>query len=100
MRDWNYGQFWNIAHKIPCFWYNKNDVEDLKSMNSKANLGCDYAVSGQAEESNSEKSVKLPCDEELIQQGKESWPKEWNGMLPSEAFRQEKYRSRWDSVRK
>jgi hypothetical protein len=87
MRDWNYGWFWSIAHNIAIFWYDKNDPEDMKRCNSPANLSCDYAVSGMGEPSNSQKGIKLPDEASLFAQGVESWPKAWNGVVPSVEWR-------------
>eukprot|EP00966_Prymnesium_polylepis_P102293 2369423-Prymnesium_polylepis.1 len=95
MTDNNYGKFWSIAHKIPQFWYNRKDPEDMARANSKANLGCDYQAQDQGEPTNSAKHVTLPSDEELLMQDPASYPKEWEGKIPSLEYRTSKYRSRW-----
>lgn len=82
----NYGIVWSIAHKIPKFWYG-DSVENNHRLNTKANLGCDYEVDGYGEKTNSSKSIALPSDEEMLEQGKNCWPVEWMGMLPSKWYR-------------
>jgi len=85
----NYGSVWSIAHKIPKFWYGNCD-ENNRRLNTKANLGCDYEVGGYGEKTNRSKSIALPSDEEMLEQGKNCWPVEWMGMLPSKWFRNAK----------
>jgi len=82
----NYGSVWSIAHKIPKFWYG-DSVENNHRLNQKANLGCDYEVDGYGEKTNSSKNIDLPSDEEMLAQGKDCWPVEWMGMLPSKEYR-------------
>ena len=95
MRVWNYGSFWSIGHNIPLFWYDKEDPEDLKRANMKANLGCDYVMNANGESSNCSKAIHLPPDEELLKQSQSSWPKSWRGVLPSNEYREAKLRCRW-----
>lgn len=83
----NYGSVWNIAHNIPAAYYDLEDIDDAKRCNSQCNLGCDYAVTGFGEPTNSEKGTKLPSNEAMIEQGVSSWPKAWNGSLPSNVER-------------
>jgi hypothetical protein len=83
----NYGSVWNIAHNIPAAYYDLEDIEDAKRCNSRCNLGCDYVVKGFGELTNSEKGTNLPSNEAMIEQGVSSWPKAWNGILPSNVER-------------
>lgn len=87
MRVWNYGQFWSIAHRIPAFWYDHTDSEDMARANSKENLGCDYVLLGCGDKTNSQKGVELPPDSEMHSQCSSSWPKGWKGKLPSSEYR-------------
>jgi len=87
MRMHNYGWFWSVAHKIPCFWYDFSNPEDIRRANSKANLGCDYELRNPfGELTNNQKKIALPTNQELLQQGTDSWPVLWNGTLPTPAF--------------
>lgn len=87
MRMHNYGWFWSVAHKIPCFWYDFSNPEDIRRANSKANLGCDYELRNPSGElTNSQKNIALPTNQELLQQGTDSWPVLWHGRLPTPAF--------------
>ena len=45
---------------------------------------------GYGEKTNRSKSIALPSDEEMLEQGKNCWPVEWMGMLPSKWFRNAK----------
>lgn len=91
MRMHNYGWFWSIAHKIPSFWYDYSNPEDIRRANSKSNLGCDYEVrTPSGELTNGQKNITLPPDDELLLQGESSWPTSWNGRIPDATFRSEK----------
>lgn len=88
----NYGAVWSVGHNIPLCWYNRKDPQDLKRANSKANLGCDFQHSGYGELSNAQKGVRLPADDAMLAQGKDSWPLSWGGHLPSVYLRKWIYR--------
>jgi len=88
----NHGSFWSIAHTIPLAWYDHQNIDDLRRAHSKANLGCDYVNPTESAKTNNEKWIELPSNDQLLLQGKDSWPLSWNGVIPSEEVRKERYK--------
>lgn len=82
MRDWNYGSFWNIGHSIPVFYYDFEDVEDVNRCNSIHNLMCDYVIADtNGCLSNNQKGNKIMPN--VKDQCSSSYPKSWNGRVPT-----------------
>lgn len=80
LRGWtldDYGLVWQVDHRIACFWYDTNNLEDR--------IRCWRAVNliPMDRRENVQKLIQLPPDEELYEIGIENWPVDWKGVLPS-----------------
>lgn len=87
-----YGKEWHVDHKIPCFWYDFLDEDDIVRCWRKKNLqplSC---------HENQTKSSKL--QRELLDDvGVENWPASWKGVPPTIEEENAARRSRMRFVR-
>jgi len=66
---------WHIGHRIARAMYDHSILDDVKRCWSKAN------IRPQWEPENLHMSIRLPCDQELIEL-RSYWPTSWNDQLP------------------